>query len=156
MPASKSILARRAAGNCLGICDSERCAESALNAGHSERSEESRSGLYGAVFPMQSEIPRSARNDISWCLGARRPTGMAGRSENCGTGVLPLGACGGERPPQPGIRWNSKAAASPPYSTARRALSREPRYWVAAVHVVLPVAPAGISRALMRSPPIAK
>ena len=39
--------------------------------------EESRPGLLGAVFPTQIEIPRFARNDISWFLSARQPTGMS-------------------------------------------------------------------------------
>ena len=49
---------------------------------HSERSEESRPGLSGAVRPTQSKIPRFARNDISSFPGARQGTGMTDGSEN--------------------------------------------------------------------------
>jgi hypothetical protein len=53
---------------------------------HSERSEESRPGLFGAVRLTQSKIPppRSARgrNDISSFPGARQQTGMSDCSEN--------------------------------------------------------------------------
>jgi len=51
-----------------------RCSEMRC---HSERSEESRPTLSGAVCPTQSKIPRFARNDISWFLGAFQPTGMS-------------------------------------------------------------------------------
>ena len=62
---------------------------------HSERSEESRSGLFGAVCPTQSKIPRFARNDISWFLGAAG--GMEDCHENgCAEGTL---ECGGLTPP---------------------------------------------------------
>jgi len=44
---------------------------------HSEKSEESCPGLLEAVWPMPSKIPRFARNDILWFLGAREQTGMS-------------------------------------------------------------------------------
>ena len=44
-----------------------RCSEIGC---HSERSEESRPGLFWAVRPTQSKIPRFARNDMTWFLGA--------------------------------------------------------------------------------------
>ena len=43
---------------------------------HSERSEESRLGLLGAVCLRQGKIPRFARNDISWVWGAGQVTGI--------------------------------------------------------------------------------
>ena len=43
----------------------------------SERSEESRPGPCSVNHSTQSEIPRSARNDISWVPGVRRLTNMS-------------------------------------------------------------------------------
>jgi len=56
-----------------------------------ERSEgeESRTGLFGAVCPTQSEVPRFARNDISWFLQTRSYACCGG--EGCATGS----ACAG-------------------------------------------------------------
>jgi len=59
---------------------------------HSERSEESRPGLLGAAFLTQSKIPRFARNDISWFLGAHQPTGMSDCHD-----MAPLVSAGGGR-----------------------------------------------------------
>ena len=38
--------------------------------------EESRSDFFAAVSPTQGKIPRYARNDISWLLGARQQRGI--------------------------------------------------------------------------------
>jgi hypothetical protein len=44
---------------------------------HSERSEESRPGPCSVNHSTQSEIPRSARNDISWVPGVRPLTNIS-------------------------------------------------------------------------------
>jgi len=49
---------------------------------HSERSEESRPGIFGVVRLAQCKIPRFARNDISSFLAAGRPTEMSHFSED--------------------------------------------------------------------------
>jgi len=49
---------------------------------HSERSEESRPDPSPAIPQTQSEIPRFARNDISWFPGARQQMGMSDCHEN--------------------------------------------------------------------------
>ena len=38
--------------------------------------------FFGTVCPAQGQIPRCARNDTSWFLGARQPTGTGDCSEN--------------------------------------------------------------------------
>ena len=69
-------------------CHSERSEES-RSAAQAKLREESRPGPCSVNHSAQNNIPRSARNDISWFPRVRQPTNMSNCFENRGAGVPP-------------------------------------------------------------------